>query len=449
MNALQKIESVAASESVVKPGASTHASPSEGSQPGLFHPSSLLRAALVRGTRTQRDKRSEWNTSFDMLSAPGPTPPLASLLGASLAIGALSGFLEMSVQAIQIHMLHRVDWTSLMFNRHYRWLVVVVPALVTVCVAGALLAPAKLWAAWRRRRGASAEGFRFTWDLAGLTLGTLLLLGPLQAIQGFHPAAPLAVSLGVGVRFRRCFVRPTTAWVRFSCMSGLIVACLLPVYSLWQWQSARFAGRHAWSQPAKKKAPNLLFIVLDTLRADHMSLYGYNRSTTPQIDAWSTKGITFDMARSAAPWTLPSHVTMFTGVWPYQHGARVDQPYYGASPTLAEHLRSAGYATGGVVANVRMCNQVYGVGRGFDTYIDYPWNQEVSFRTAMSNSKLGASLLSTMKRFGLPAPHHYPLYYRRPARAITKDARDWLNQVVRRNEAVRRMSAGRTSCSST
>ena len=79
------------------------------------------------------------------------------------------------------------------------------------------------------------------------------------------------------------------------------------------------------------------------------------------------------------------------------------------SPTLAEHLRSRGYATGGVVANVRMCNQVYGVGRGFDTYIDYPWNQEVSFKTAMTNSKLGATVLSMVKRFGLPAPHHYPL----------------------------------------
>ena len=182
------------------------------------------------------------------------------------------------------------------------------------------------------------------------------------------------------------------------------------------------AGWHAWSQPASK-APNLLFIVLDTLRADHMSLYGYNRSTTPQLDAWSKEGITFDMARSAAPWTLPSHVTMFTGLWPTQHGARVDQPYYGASPTLAEHLRSRGYATAGVVANVRMCNQVYGVGRGFDTYIDYPWNQEVTFHSAMASSKLGATVLSTMSRFGLPAPHHYPLYYRRPARAITKEAR--------------------------
>ena len=209
------------------------------------------------------------------------------------------------------------------------------------------------------------------------------------------------------------------------------------------------AGWHAWSQPASK-APNLLFIVLDTLRADHMSLYGYNRPTTPQLDAWSKEGITFDMARSAAPWTLPSHVTMFTGLWPTQHEARVDQPYYGASPTLAEHLRSRGYATAGVVANVRMCNQVYGVGRGFDTYIDYPWNQEVTFQSAMTSSKLGATVLSMMSRFGLPAPHHYPLYYRRPARAITKEAREVARSGRRAaTRAARPTSRDRTSSSST
>ena len=71
------------------------------------------------------------------------------------------------------------------------------------------------------------------------------------------------------------------------------------------------------------------------------------------------------MARSAAPWTLPSHVTMFTGLWPFEHDARIDRAYRGPSPTLAEHLRAQGYQTAGIVGNVRMCNAAYGVGRGF------------------------------------------------------------------------------------
>jgi arylsulfatase A-like enzyme len=221
--------------------------------------------------------------------------------------------------------------------------------------------------------------------------------------------------------------------VRISRFAGLFVLVALPLYSICQWHSVKNARWHALSRPSSK-APNLLFIVLDTLRADHMSLYGYHRPTTPKLDAWSKEGITFDMARSAAPWTLPSHLTMFTGLLPSQHQARVDQPYHGSAPTLAEYLRSKGYATGGVVANVRMCNQVYGVGRGFDTYVDYPWNQQISVHSALTSSKLGASVLGAMGRIGLPAPHHYPLYYRRPARAITKEAHAWLDEVARRNE---------------
>ena len=62
----------------------------------------------------------------------------------------------------------------------------------------------------------------------------------------------------------------------------------------------------------------------------------------PRLEAWAKAGITFDMARSTAPWTLPSHVSMFTGLLPSEHGACIDQPYRGSSPTLAEHLRARG-----------------------------------------------------------------------------------------------------------
>jgi hypothetical protein len=98
-----------------------------------------------------------------------------------------------------------------MFNRHYGWLVVVVPAHVSVCLVPALLSPALVWAAWRRRRGASIDASWWVWDLAGLALVTLLFLGPLQAIQGFHPAAPLTLALGAGTRFKRFIVRRSAA----------------------------------------------------------------------------------------------------------------------------------------------------------------------------------------------------------------------------------------------
>ena len=104
-------------------------------------------------------------------------------------------------------------------------------------------------------------------------------------------------------------------------------------------------------------------------------------------------------------------------------------------------------ATGAVVANVRMCNHVYGLARGFDTYIDYPWNQEVSFHTAMSSSKLGATVFRWRNVSVFRPPHHFPLYYRRPARSIIKDAGKWLDGVHSRNESPAPLPATRSSCS--
>ena len=92
----------------------------------------------------------------------------------------------------------------------------------------------------------------------------------------------------------------------------------LPVCLVTQWNAVVRSPEPTWSRPVADSA-NLLWIVLDTLSAEHMSMYGYSRRTTPELEAWANEGITFDVARSAAPWTLPSHVTMFTGLWPFEH----------------------------------------------------------------------------------------------------------------------------------
>jgi len=72
------------------------------------------------------------------------------------------------------------------------------------------------------------------------------------------------------------------------------------------------------SVPAR---PNLVLIVLDTARADHFSCHGYGRPTTPHVDALAARGVRFSEARSVAPWTLPAHMSMFSGLLPRDHGA--------------------------------------------------------------------------------------------------------------------------------
>jgi arylsulfatase A-like enzyme len=394
---------------------------------GVYHPSAALRRNLNRqGERSARTAQHEDQPSSEF--AVGYAPPLVCLIGAGLAVGAVSGLLELLVQAIQLRILHQVHWSTLVISRHAGWMVVLVATVLTPSLTALLMAPAFLWAARRKRQGAAASRLAWTWDLAGLILGALLMLGPIQSIHGLHPAAPVAVALGAGIQLRRLLVWKSPAWQRTAFWAGAIVVGLLPLFTLWRWHAARTVPERV-AAAAAGGAPNLLWIVLDTLRADHMSVYGYHRATTPQLEAWAKLGITFDMARSPACWTLPSHLTMFTGLWPTQHGARVDRPYFGESPTLAEHLRGRGYATAGFVANVRMCNRAYGVARGFDTYADYPWNEEVSLKAALSNSALGSSVMEVARRLWLPAPDHYPFKFRVPGSAIAHQARAWLEQM--------------------
>jgi arylsulfatase A-like enzyme len=108
--------------------------------------------------------------------------------------------------------------------------------------------------------------------------------------------------------------------------------------------------------------PNLLFISIDTLRADHVSCYGYSRPTTPTIDEIASNGTRFAAARSVAPWTLPSFASMFTGRFPTRHGAgasgeirniaaKMPRPMAADLPTLAGTLRKSGYRTAAITSN--------------------------------------------------------------------------------------------------
>lgn len=137
--------------------------------------------------------------------------------------------------------------------------------------------------------------------------------------------------------------------------------------------SEPFEGFPAWSglevvapgDPPQR--PNVVLVVLDTLRADHLSLYGYDRPTSPQIDRWAGgRGVTFLRTVAPAPWTLPSHVTLFTGLDAMRHGVNSGQPCPEALTTLAERLRAAGYATHAVTGGGYLAPE-FGLLQGFDT----------------------------------------------------------------------------------
>jgi hypothetical protein len=119
-----------------------------------------------------------------------------------------------------------------------------------------------------------------------------------------------------------------------------------------------------------ESAPNVLLIVLDTVRAESMSLYGYERPTTPFLKELAEQGVVFQWAIAPCSHTLPSHASLFTGRFQYETGANWSTPLGPTYPTLAEFLSSRGYTTAGFVANTRVCTILSGLARGFGHYED-------------------------------------------------------------------------------
>ncbi|MCB9746392.1 MAG: sulfatase [Alphaproteobacteria bacterium] len=134
---------------------------------------------------------------------------------------------------------------------------------------------------------------------------------------------------------------------------------------------ALLACRGAPPLPPGSDTPDLILLSVDTLRADHVGVYGYGRDTTPHLDALAARGVRFAQARAHSPWTLPSHVTMLSGQLPATHRVVEDGLRIGAhTPLLAERLAEAGYATGGFTTSL-LVGRPFGFDRGFARFEDF------------------------------------------------------------------------------
>lgn len=121
--------------------------------------------------------------------------------------------------------------------------------------------------------------------------------------------------------------------------------------------------------------PNIIFVVIDAARADHFSCYGYQRETTPNIDKLAKESTLYENAISAAGWTLPSHTSMFTGMYPSKHGVHNENHVYdGKYPTMAEVLKSEGYDTVGFCTN-DWISDATGLTRGFKEFYDFHYGK--------------------------------------------------------------------------
>lgn len=187
-----------------------------------------------------------------------------------------------------------------------------------------------------------------------------------------HWLAQVALALGLGIQLGRWLAQRQRWW---AALPRQALALLLVVGLLgggergWRvWREHRMAG----ALPAGPTgAPNVLLVVLDATRRDHLSLYGYDRPTTPVLAELAARGTSFTQAMSVAPWTLPSHASMFTGRLPHELTATWKIPLDRATPTVAEVLSGRGYRTGLFVGNINYVSWESGLTRGFARFRDY------------------------------------------------------------------------------
>jgi arylsulfatase A-like enzyme len=137
--------------------------------------------------------------------------------------------------------------------------------------------------------------------------------------------------------------------------------------------------------------PNVLLITIDTLRQDRVSAFGYPRATTPYLDRLAEEGLVFTHCQSPRAKTTPAVASLMTGLYPHEHGVRdLTMPLPSDVPVLAEAFHRAGYRTAAIVGNFVLKDELSGLARGFDLWVeDLPDTQgvppdDVPQRTARS-----------------------------------------------------------------
>ena len=211
-----------------------------------------------------------------------------------------------------------------------------------------------------------------SWWILALLLaaGTELFLLTFDQI---YWVTTLVAAAGVGVQGARLLAsRIGPIWSgagRWAVrLSGAIALVAIVIHLGGAWRERR---ERAGLPPAPAGMPNILLLVLDTTRRDHLHTYGYGRATSPHIDSLAARGMTFEHAISAASWTLPSHAAMFTGHLPHDITATWRVPLGNQLPTLAEVLGRQGYQSGGFVGNTVYISRETGLARGFQRFRDF------------------------------------------------------------------------------
>lgn len=193
----------------------------------------------------------------------------------------------------------------------------------------------------------------------------------------------------------------------------------------------------------RHKQPNIIFVVWDTARARNLSCYGHERLTTPTLDKLANQSVLYQHAVSVSPWTLPSHASLFSGLYPSQHN--VDRRHKNLrdvqTPVLAESLRDCGYQTVGFSSNTWVSAE-FGFDRGFEHFY-YSWQIasgktdffEVNRKLKAATPAKSVKLLTDAFLSGTPVRNlanglfsHVAFRYDKGARHANRQIRQWFGR---------------------
>ncbi len=170
--------------------------------------------------------------------------------------------------------------------------------------------------------------------------------------------------------------------------AGVLLAVMIVVTTAGPWVAGLLRPAGAIG------VPNVLLIVLDTTRVDRLSAFGYDRPTTPALERRAADGLLFTKAYAAAPWTLPSHASMFTGEYPTVHNANWEHQFLDDRlPTLAEHLSEQGLRTAAFARQVWLSEET-GLMRGFEDFYDLYWRSSTAL---VATWRLGVELYNVRR----------------------------------------------------
>ena len=356
----------------------------------------LLLFGLFAPDHRRRSISKAWRDAPQI--APGTCIALA------VTSGLLIGFIEYG------HQILRREWSArvMPWPDESIW-------LIPTCYAGFFLVIGAVLAIpvgrWRQLMNFPVTVFL----IAALGIWSQLLLHP-----QLDPIPVIAISIGGAWHLARLATRRREATERFGRLGlpaltalTILIGLGLPVV---KGHAEDSALDDLPAPPAN--SPNVILVVLDTVRTDHLQFHGYQRETSPLMKSLADRSVVFDWMMSTSSWTVPSHATLFTGRYTHQ---LIEAGWMDTLPpdpkTLAEVLTSNGYATGGFVGNINYTCADRGFGRGFSHYEDF----HVTWEVAALASSFGQALLGQ-------GPHRPRV--RNDAERVTDGVMSWMEEQV-------------------